>query len=597
MQAVISGEIDFLAAAQQTLPQVQAILWLPDSAIWMQTLQMALGRLHALQAIHDQAGTEQLNQLLDRALARTQILKRNHMLKEELKAKNNQLQQLTNNLEQEVNDRTEGVAKSKVAIETNVAQMNELARFITELSFQHDYEDVFRFLNKEVRKFHSVFELFFSCRVGATEGRIFYLRNGSLLVRRTHQLWDQASSSLYLANELGRPIGKVIALSISGLDCVAFFEHSLDRHELDAFVAFFQERRYSLQLAVDRIRFEMELKSASALWEQTFDGMEDPVAIIDEKYRLLRANSAFSADLPVQHCYQHFAKRVSPCEGCPLEQPQEQGAPQSLRRHDSIYEVRSYPIQLEEGHASLRTFVNHYLDVTKALELRGQVVQSEKMSAVGHLAGHIAHELNNPLAGIRSMAQILLRQVEANQPLHSDLQEVERAAARCHRIIENLLEFSNEKAVVQLTRMDLAEVVKKTLPLLKTALSEFRTELHFPEEPIYVEIVPQMFQQVVFNLVNNACQAMQGHEGTLSVTFRLEDRSVQLIVADTGPGISAENLQRIFQPFYTTKPKGVGTGLGLSMCKNMVERMNGTISVQSELGQGSQFIVRLPRAL
>jgi signal transduction histidine kinase len=265
----------------------------------------------------------------------------------------------------------------------------------------------------------------------------------------------------------------------------------------------------------------------------------------------------------------------------------------TVRHNELIFENLSYPIALNKGEQPTN-IVNHYVDVTLSHNLQKQMIQNEKMAAIGHLAGHIAHELNNPLTGIRSLSQVILPQLDKATNTYKDLLEVEKAAERCQLIIKNLLEFSS--GALSRQHVSLNEIVQRTLPLLKTAMSPFQHQLNLSDENVLVDVEPQLMQQVFFNLVKNACQAMD-ENGTLSIETRVSpvDDRAELVVSDTGSGMTPEIKQHIFDFFFTTKSQGQGTGLGLSMSKSIVDQFGGEIDVESKLGEGSRFSVRLPR--
>jgi signal transduction histidine kinase len=228
------------------------------------------------------------------------------------------------------------------------------------------------------------------------------------------------------------------------------------------------------------------------------------------------------------------------------------------------------------------------------------MIQSEKMAAVGLLAGNIAHELNNPLTGIRSLAQVLLQEVPKDGTLRDDISEVEKASERSQKIIENLLSFSKGESDQRQVLISLNEVIRRTLPMLKTALREHRSEMLLGEDEPQVKIEPHLMQQVVFNLVNNACQAMK-NPGAVTVKTETETDSdgrlwSSIHVIDTGEGIPPDIIDSIFEPFFTTKEKGQGTGLGLSMSRSVIENFGGTISVTSIVREGTHFVVRVPVA-
>lgn len=268
-----------------------------------------------------------------------------------------------------------------------------------------------------------------------------------------------------------------------------------------------------------------------------------------------------------------------------------------IKRNGRTYDVLSYPIIID-GDQTSTNVINHYVDVTVARQLHGQVVQNEKMAAIGLLAGNIAHELNNPLTGIRSLAQILISELKEDTPLKSDLKEVESAAARSQKIIENLLEFSKGGGLEERElKIPFNDVVERTLPMLKTAMRDHRSHINLTDELTLVKAEPNLLQQVVFNLVNNACQAMT-EIGTISIETEIvktaNKSQVCLKVGDTGSGIPDEIKDAIFEPFFTTKEEGRGTGLGLSMSQSIIQNFGGEIKVVSEVGKGSTFMVYLP---
>src|SRR5438445_11981806 len=171
--------------------------------------------------------------------------------------------------------------------------------------------------------------------------------------------------------------------------------------------------------------------------------MRDPIAIVDIDYSVVRANRKFSDKFLQNKCYESFAHGKAVCEGCPVSQALKEGKPQSGQIHvdGRIFQVHSYPVQFDQG-GNPTNVVNQYVDITQSRELYLRMLQNEKMGAIGLLAGNIAHELNNPLTGLRSLSQVLLQEADQKSHLYSDLLEIEKAAARSQRIIKNLLDFS-----------------------------------------------------------------------------------------------------------------------------------------------------------
>jgi len=228
------------------------------------------------------------------------------------------------------------------------------------------------------------------------------------------------------------------------------------------------------------------------------------------------------------------------------------------------------------------------------------LLRAEKLSSLGKLSASIAHEINNPLAGILTYAKLVSRTLAEGPPddarreaLRGNLALVEREARRCSAIVRNLLDFSRERPK-EPKPIDARIAVEEGLFLLA---NQFRTQgIALERDLISVPDVLADFgeiRQAVVNLAINACEAM-GEVGRLRVATRFREGAVEIEVSDTGPGIPPDRLGRIFDPFFTTKEKG--TGLGLSVVYGIVERHGGTVDVSSEPGRGTTFTIRLPSA-
>jgi two-component system, NtrC family, sensor kinase len=227
-----------------------------------------------------------------------------------------------------------------------------------------------------------------------------------------------------------------------------------------------------------------------------------------------------------------------------------------------------------------------------------QLVRTEKLSALGKLSASVAHEINNPLAGILTFAKLVSRTLGEGPPddtrraaMRRNLGLVEREAQRCSAIVKNLLDFARERPMA-VKEVDANAVVEEALSLVADhAAVQQITLVHdlVPLPPVQADF--GQLRQAVVNVVMNACEAM-GKGGRLTVASRLDDGAIELSFADTGPGIPPERLAHIFDPFFTTKEKG--TGLGLSVVYGIVERHGGTVKVDSKVGQGTTFTFRLP---
>ncbi len=239
-------------------------------------------------------------------------------------------------------------------------------------------------------------------------------------------------------------------------------------------------------------------------------------------------------------------------------------------------------------------------DVTDERRLTEQLVQQEKLAAVGELVSGVAHELNNPLASVMAFAQLLLAAPADSAPDREAIDAINQEAKRAAKIVSNLLTFARQHQPER-TIADLNRVVQDTLELRRYALRTAQVEIDAnldPELPLTWADSFQL-QQVVLNLLTNAEHALANWSGEKRIVVTTARRGEQLVVsvADSGPGVSPENLSRIFNPFFTTKPVGEGTGLGLSISDGIVREHGGRIRVDSQPGRGATFEIELPHAM
>ncbi|MDI7277443.1 MAG: ATP-binding protein, partial [Anaerolineae bacterium] len=250
--------------------------------------------------------------------------------------------------------------------------------------------------------------------------------------------------------------------------------------------------------------------------------------------------------------------------------------------------------QLEENVAKLKLFQR------ELQETQDQLIQSEKLASMGQLAAGVAHEINNPLGSVLLYADLLYRELPQGDPRGQDLRLILDEAKRCKTIVQALLNFARQnKVLAQAT--DLNRVCRETveeverLPLFEKV--QIVADLD-PDLPVIRADAAQLRQMLV-NLLNNAAEAMpQG--GTITITARAHaagGEAVEISIADTGCGIPEENLPKLFTPFFTTKPIGKGTGLGLAISYGIVKMHRGSIDVQSKVGVGTTFVIRLPTSL
>ena len=250
------------------------------------------------------------------------------------------------------------------------------------------------------------------------------------------------------------------------------------------------------------------------------------------------------------------------------------------------------------------------LDVTERRTLEAQYQQAQKMEAIGHLAGGVAHDFNNLLTAILGYCELLLSEVDPADPRHADIGEIHKAGTRAAGLTRQLLAFSRRQ-IIEPTQLDLNVVVTEVREMLDRLIEEnIEVILHLGPTLAPVQADRGQIEQIVMNLAVNARDAMPGG-GTLTIetaNAELDEHDatthfsvkpgayVALTVSDTGTGMTPEVQARLFEPFYTTKEVGKGTGLGLATIHGIVTRSGGSARVISEVGKGSSFTVYLPRA-
>ncbi|MBI9089707.1 MAG: HAMP domain-containing protein [Desulfobacterium sp.] len=272
-------------------------------------------------------------------------------------------------------------------------------------------------------------------------------------------------------------------------------------------------------------------------------------------------------------------------------------------------------------------------DVTQRVQLEEMMIQSEKMMSVGGLAAGMAHEINNPLAGILQNIQVLKNRMSTDLPknrqvadklgielalitrymeergMHTLMENIMHGGGRAADIVSNMLSFSR-KGTFDSNRVDLAELMDKTIDLAENDYDlkkrfDFKTikvDRQYGENGLQIRCHPSMLQQVFFNILKNGAQAMAAvyatdktREPAFTISIKKDNDLARVKISDNGPGMDKETRKRIFEPFFTTKEVGVGTGLGLSVSYFIiVENHGGTIEVASDSGQGTTFIICLP---
>lgn len=342
------------------------------------------------------------------------------------------------------------------------------------------------------------------------------------------------------------------------------------------------------------------LRQMSVL-ETIVEGITDPLALMDSSCGVLTVNQAarqLTSELTdgARTDGNMLAIFFDTASGkCPMLEAIRRGAPDQREVElpgGRSFSLSMYPVRSQE--AQTDRVVVYVRETTMEKRMRAQVWHSEKMATVGKLTAGLAHEINNPLGVILCYAG-LLRQTVTEPQQAADLDIIERHTRQAQRVVQELLNFARPKAAGSGTS-DACAVVAFVRDVFSVQAAKKRVELRLESQPgpLFVRLGIGELEQVVSNLVINALDAVGEEDGEIVVRVAPDGDCVHIVVEDNGPGVSVEDEPHIFDPFYSTKAIGAGTGLGLAVVYGMVRDVGGEVAVgRSPLG-GARFVVTLP---
>ncbi|EDM77556.1 multi-sensor hybrid histidine kinase [Plesiocystis pacifica SIR-1] len=442
--------------------------------------------------------------------------------------------------------------------------------------------------------------------------------------RRTHRA--------QLSSRLSRQLRTYALEALWTIDPVTG-KHAILVHLLDETARLGAERdaRQKGELITDLERALETVEAQKQRWRALIDSAPDLVMILDRQHRVRACNrpalleaaaKALGVDpsagpedapppIPVEELFavesrQNLAMAIAvtletgQMSECEAIMPAFPGLGRAARARTHVLRFGAIAHASEDARppaASHDHVIMMSSDITERRDLEQQLLHSQKIQAIGTLAGGVAHDFNNLLTIITGSTELARLDLEDGLDVGPSLDEIEAAAARASRLTRQLLAFGR-KQVLQPVAVELNALVRELAQLLTRVLGEhIHLQLALSEHPCWLLADPGQLEQVVMNLAINARDAMPGG-GTLTLTTSWTDPpefEVLLEVADTGTGMTPEVAARIFDPFFTTK--AMGTGLGLATLHGIVTQSGGSVQVQTAPGEGSRFLVRLPRLL
>ncbi len=391
--------------------------------------------------------------------------------------------------------------------------------------------------------------------------------------------------------------------------CLEFYVYRISN---DKIVAVYED-------VTSRKKAKEQLLRKTAEWENTFDAIPDIITLQDKEMRIIRANQAafeFFQKSPEQllgiTCHKLFRGLDVPCPGCPgimaMHDLKKHCAEMEHKLVGRIYHICAAPVLNAENEFLYFVYIAH--DITDKKKLEEELLQAQKMEAIGTLAGGIAHDFNNILAAILGYAELAKMELPENSNAHADIEQVVIAGNRATELVKQILAFSR-KSEYRKQPLRIYLLIKEAVKMLRSSLpSSISINADIDEESGLVLAEPTNIQQIVFNLCTNAAHAIGGKQGRIDICLKQTDLTVEqltdrppwlkpgtfimLTVQDDGSGMDERTMNRIFDPYFTTKEQGAGTGLGLAVTHGVVEDCKGFIEVASELNKGSLFQVFLP---
>jgi hypothetical protein len=378
-------------------------------------------------------------------------------------------------------------------------------------------------------------------------------------------------------------------------------------------LGFYQELRQKVQ-ELQEAHQESELRRQEIA--AILDGITDVMMVLTKDLRIISVNHVFRElfDVPRpegRHCYRLFRGSSRPCPECPAHRSFQTNAvcrclgTFKIRGVAHQFEMVASPIYNPDSPESRILIFKR--DVTLEQGYQAKYYQAEKMATIGMLAAGVAHEINNPLTAVYGLAEGIRRRLPiirtaVDDALYTDVAEYTETilmeCRRCRDIVRSMLSFSRPHTLA-FSPVSLNEVVTDTLSILRGHLDErgklgLRLTVNLHDDLPTVPGDEAQLKQVLLNILTNSMDAIAG-EGEITITTHPEnDNTVNLSVEDTGRGIPPEHMDKLFNPFFTTKPVGKGIGIGLSTCYSIVREHHGFIDVASEVGLGTHFTVKLP---
>ncbi|MGA1875137.1 MAG: ATP-binding protein [bacterium] len=388
---------------------------------------------------------------------------------------------------------------------------------------------------------------------------------------------------------------------------ISLVDRESGKHGEESFLLILYDLREQKKLK--ELEAQVELKSRQLIQKQRileiiYNGIEKGIIFIDHNFRIIKANRYLAQlfgkrpeDLIGQKCYHIFGDGTSrKCKNCPADNTLQADLPVAFNRRITNQKGKTIYLQnttfpLLDKANGISGFIHFTEDITQSVQLQNQLVQSEKFIALGKFSSCITHDLRNPLTVIRNAAYYLQRKVnpEEEKIMHY-LDIIQKETDQAERIVSDLLTFCRPQPL-QIEKISIPDLLENLLATLSVPPHiTLKREYHHLLSPVHAD--QNQIKRVFHNIIKNAFEAMPS-EGQLTINAVEEADTVIISFEDTGTGITEKDRASLFEPFFTTKAKG--TGLGLYICKSIIEQHRGALWVENSEGPGACFLMALPK--
>ncbi len=362
------------------------------------------------------------------------------------------------------------------------------------------------------------------------------------------------------------------------------------------------------------LRSESRFKNLTEEFSTLLNAIDDPIIKISPEMKLLWANSSAAilsgkniADMKGLECHKLWMNRQTPCDDCPAIMCFRTGKVMNTKfstPDGRFWFLSTFPVKGEDG--KVKNVIEICKDITEEMIMQTEVMRTGQLAELGVLSASVAHEVNNPVFGIISCAEVLLQETEGiNEDHHNTVNMILKESRRIANVTRSLLSFARDTTGDMESSCNIEDLISDILDLNRALLRKegVNLEIHFSPKLPVISAHPQRLQQVFMNLINNARYSLNKkypgtHENKI-IDIKCSEEiiddipSVRIIFHDRGMGIPYDKIGRVMDPFFTTKPRGEGTGLGLNICKKIINEYGGKIEVESTEGEYTQFIIYL----